>query len=164
MTQAVLPALRRARGRIVNVSSIGGRIALPLVGPYAASKFALEAVSDSLRREVRQFGVDVILIEPGGVKTPIWKKGSALADEMPADMPPRGAAVREHDVRAPRGRCEDRREDGLEPREVAKVIGMAMTKPPRPLPGGPRGEGRRRSWRSGLPARADGPPDRMQLR
>src|SRR5215208_5936163 len=82
VTQAFLPALRRAGGRIVNVSSIGGRVALPLVSAYNASKFGLEGLSDSLRREVRGQGVDVILIEPGGVKTPIWKKGRALADEM----------------------------------------------------------------------------------
>jgi NAD(P)-dependent dehydrogenase (short-subunit alcohol dehydrogenase family) len=88
VTQAFLPALRRARGRIVNVSSIGGRVALPLVSAYNASKFGLEGMSDSLRRELRSQGVDVILIEPGGVKTPIWEKGETLADEMMEDVPP----------------------------------------------------------------------------
>ena len=88
VTQAFLPALRRARGRIVNVSSIGGRVGLPLVGAYNASKFGLEGASDSLRRELRPHGVDVILIEPGGVRTPIWKKGASVADEIQADMPP----------------------------------------------------------------------------
>src|SRR5215217_2164649 len=88
VTQAFLPALRRARGRIVMVSSIGGRVALPLLGAYNASKFGLEGLSDSLRRELRAQGVDVILIEPGGVKTPIWKKGEQLADEMFEDVPP----------------------------------------------------------------------------
>ena len=88
VTQAFLPALRRGRGRIVNVSSIGGRIALPLAGPYAASKFALEAVSDSLRREVAQFGIEVSVVEPGGVKTPIWKKGTETAEQIAADLPP----------------------------------------------------------------------------
>src|SRR5919109_1448989 len=88
VTQAFLPALRRVRGRIVNVSSIGGRVALPLAGAYNASKFGLEGVSDALRRELRGQGVDVIVIEPGGVKTPIWKKGGELANEMIAGMPP----------------------------------------------------------------------------
>src|SRR5919204_489511 len=64
VTQAFLPALRKGRGRIVNVSSIGGRIALPLGGPYNASKFALEGLSDSLRRELRADGIEVSLIEP----------------------------------------------------------------------------------------------------
>src|SRR6185295_4750516 len=85
VTQAFLPALRRARGRIVNVSSIGGRVALPLVGAYNASKFALEGVSDALRRELRPLGVDVIVIEPGGVKTPIWTKSTKTADDMLED-------------------------------------------------------------------------------
>src|SRR5919109_2839441 len=88
VTQAFLPALRRAGGRIVNVSSIGGRVALPLVSAYNASKFGLEGMSDSLRREVRDQGVDVILIEPGGVKTPIWNKSRGAAEEMLQGAPP----------------------------------------------------------------------------
>src|SRR4051794_35262517 len=77
VTQAFLRLLREGRGRLVNISSIGGRMALPLVGPYNASKFALEAVSDSLRRELRGQGIDVVVIEPGAIKTPIWQKGNA---------------------------------------------------------------------------------------
>ncbi|HEU0024955.1 MAG TPA: SDR family oxidoreductase [Thermoleophilaceae bacterium] len=128
VTQALLPALRDARGRIVNVSSIGGRIALPLVGPYAASKFGLEGASDSLRRELRPFGVDVVLIEPGGVKTPIWKKGSERAEEMAAAMPPDAERLygKMMDVlRAETVRIGER--TGIEPREVAEVIGKALT-------------------------------------
>jgi NAD(P)-dependent dehydrogenase (short-subunit alcohol dehydrogenase family) len=128
VTQAFLPALRRARGRIVNVSSIGGRVALPLVGAYNASKFGLEGASDALRRELRGQGVDVILVEPGGVKTPIWERGEKLADEMLADAPPEAerlygtlvAKVREETAKI----AEER---GMEPREVAEVIGKALT-------------------------------------
>ncbi|MBV8406357.1 MAG: SDR family NAD(P)-dependent oxidoreductase [Alphaproteobacteria bacterium] len=74
--QAFLPLLRRAKpaGRIVNMSSLSGRIAFPFVGAYAASKHALEALSDSLRRELLIYGVDVIVIEPGAIDTPIWDK------------------------------------------------------------------------------------------
>ncbi|WP_028061794.1 SDR family NAD(P)-dependent oxidoreductase [Candidatus Solirubrobacter pratensis] len=86
ITQAVFAQLRAARGRVVNVSSIGGRMALPLYGPYAASKYALEALSDSLRREQRE--VKVILIEPGAIATPIWDRGIATADSLWAGMPP----------------------------------------------------------------------------
>lgn len=82
VTQAMLPMLRTARGRIVNVSSISGRIAAPYVGPYAASKHALEAISDSLRIELRNFGIHVALIEPGDVDTPIWQKSRAAADRL----------------------------------------------------------------------------------
>ena len=76
--QAFLPLLRRARGRIVNISSVSGRIAYPFMGPYAASKHALEALSDSLRRELLIYGVDVIVIEPGAIDTSIWDKAAHI--------------------------------------------------------------------------------------
>jgi NAD(P)-dependent dehydrogenase (short-subunit alcohol dehydrogenase family) len=82
VTQAVLPMIRAAKGRIVFVSSIGGKVALPYLSPYAASKHGIEAVGDSLRREMMQFGVGVSLIEPGAVATPIWEKGSDQASEL----------------------------------------------------------------------------------
>jgi len=70
LTQLVLPKMRENKfGKIVNISSIGGKFALPYGGWYHASKFALEALSDALRNEVKQFGIDVIVIEPGGVKS-----------------------------------------------------------------------------------------------
>lgn len=69
-----------AKGRIVNISSVGGRLAAPFLGAYVASKHALEGLSDSLRRELQIFGVDVIVVGPGSVATPIWDK--AEADEM----------------------------------------------------------------------------------
>jgi short-subunit dehydrogenase len=70
LIQLVLPYMRKHNnGKIINISSIGGKIALPLGGWYHASKFALEALSDSLRNEVKQFGIDVVVIEPGGVKS-----------------------------------------------------------------------------------------------
>jgi NAD(P)-dependent dehydrogenase (short-subunit alcohol dehydrogenase family) len=128
VTQAFLPALRRARGRIVNVSSIGGRVALPLVSAYNASKFGLEGLSDSLRRELRGQGVDVIVIEPGGVKTPIWNKGQRLADEMLEDVPPEAERLYGRmieTVRAETAKIEQER--GMEPCEVAETIGTALT-------------------------------------
>jgi len=70
LTQLVLPKMRQNKhGKIVNISSVGGKIALPLGGWYHASKFAMEALSDSMRMEVKPFGIDVIVIEPGGVKS-----------------------------------------------------------------------------------------------
>jgi len=78
VTQAFLPLLKTSRGRIVNMSSVAGRGALPFLGPYAASKFGLEAISDSLRRELLPFGVRVIVIEPGSFKTAIWSKVEAM--------------------------------------------------------------------------------------
>ena len=82
VTRAMLPALRRASGRIVFVSSIGGRVAMGFNGPYAASKHAIEAVGDALRVELHSSGVQVALIEPGSVATPIWDKSRAEADRL----------------------------------------------------------------------------------
>jgi NAD(P)-dependent dehydrogenase (short-subunit alcohol dehydrogenase family) len=128
VTQAFLPALRAGRGRIVNVSSIGGRMALPLVGAYNASKFALEAVSDSLRRELLPHGVDVIVIEPGGVKTPIWSKSDELATRMTADMPPEAERLYGRLIAAVRKQtAKIATETGIEAREVAEAIGRALT-------------------------------------
>jgi NAD(P)-dependent dehydrogenase (short-subunit alcohol dehydrogenase family) len=78
VTQAFLPLLKAARGRIVNISSVAGRGALPFMGPYAASKFGLEAISDSWRRELVPFGVRVIVIEPGTFRTRIWEKVESM--------------------------------------------------------------------------------------
>jgi NAD(P)-dependent dehydrogenase (short-subunit alcohol dehydrogenase family) len=128
VTQAFLPSLRAASGRIVNVSSIGGRVSMPLMGAYTMSKFGLEAFSDSLRRELLPQGVNVIVVEPGGVKTPIWRKGGELADQMIADMP--AEATRLY------GRMIDRlraltvriaQQTGIAPQEVAEVIATALT-------------------------------------
>lgn len=88
VTQAMLPALRRASGRIVFISSIGGRVAMAFTAPYAASKHAIEAFGDALRVELRTSGVQVALIEPGSVATPIWDKSRVEADRIsiPAEL------------------------------------------------------------------------------
>jgi NAD(P)-dependent dehydrogenase (short-subunit alcohol dehydrogenase family) len=82
VTQALLPAIRRARGRIVFVSSVGGRIALPFTGAYHASKWGLEAIGDVLRQELSPWGIHVSLIEPGAVTTPIWERGESEGDAI----------------------------------------------------------------------------------
>jgi NAD(P)-dependent dehydrogenase (short-subunit alcohol dehydrogenase family) len=128
VTQALLPLLRAGRGRIVNVSSIGGRVALPLMGAYAASKFALEALSDSLRRELRGQGMRVVVIEPGGVKTPIWDKGAEEADRLVAGASPEARERYGSLERALRAEAQKiATERGLPPEAVAEVIGKALT-------------------------------------
>jgi NAD(P)-dependent dehydrogenase (short-subunit alcohol dehydrogenase family) len=82
VTQAMLPALRLARGRVVNMSSLSGLTAGPYIGPYAASKHALEAISESFRLELRHFGIRVAVIEPADIATPIWEKSQQLADSL----------------------------------------------------------------------------------
>lgn len=84
VTQAFLPALRAARGRIVIVGSIAGQSALPFLGAYAMSKHALEAMADALRVELAPDGIHVSIVEPGTIATPIWKKPRPLLDTLPA--------------------------------------------------------------------------------
>jgi NAD(P)-dependent dehydrogenase (short-subunit alcohol dehydrogenase family) len=88
VTQALLPMIRAARGRVVLMSSIGGRMSFPHLSAYNASKHALEAIGDSLRQEMRQFGVEVAIVEPGAVATPFWDKGHAEAPKARAAMGP----------------------------------------------------------------------------
>ena len=82
VTQALLPALRRSRGRIVLMGSISGRSALPFLGAYAMSKFALEAMADALRVELAPWGMHVSIVEPGTIATPIWTKPQRTAAEL----------------------------------------------------------------------------------
>ena len=85
VTQALLPALRAARGRIVLIGSIAGTSALPFLGPYAISKFALEAFADSLRVELAPDSIHVSIIRPGTIATPIWTKPQPVADMLGPD-------------------------------------------------------------------------------
>jgi NAD(P)-dependent dehydrogenase (short-subunit alcohol dehydrogenase family) len=87
-TQAFLPMVRAARGRVVFVSSIGGRGGIAFLSPYNASKCAISAVGDSLRQEMRPFGVEVAIIEPGSIATEIWAKGDAQAPKLREAMSP----------------------------------------------------------------------------
>jgi NAD(P)-dependent dehydrogenase (short-subunit alcohol dehydrogenase family) len=86
--QTLLPALIRSKGRVVNISSVGGKVAMATYGPYAGTKFALEAVSDSLRREMAPFGVGVVVVEPGAVRTEMPGRAIATAHELMSAMTP----------------------------------------------------------------------------
>jgi NAD(P)-dependent dehydrogenase (short-subunit alcohol dehydrogenase family) len=127
VTRALLPAVIRARGRVVNMSSIGGRVANPLLGPYSATKFALEAVSDSLRREVAAHGVKVVSIEPGGIATPIWDKGLDDGRRITQDMPEEAARRYAKLIPAVIQVAERLGREGLPPEAVAEVVGKAVT-------------------------------------
>lgn len=82
VTRKFLPLLRRTHGRVINIGSISGRVAAPFLGPYCASKFAVRAFTDSLRREMMGHGVHVSLIEPGPIDTPIWDKSVSKAQQL----------------------------------------------------------------------------------
>lgn len=120
VTQAFLPLLKAARGRIVNVSSVAGRVALPFMGPYAASKFALEAVSDSLRRELLPFGVAVIVIQPGSVRSRIWERVQAMDLRRYAGTP------YERVLERFRARALQSGERGLPPEVVARTVSRVL--------------------------------------
>jgi NAD(P)-dependent dehydrogenase (short-subunit alcohol dehydrogenase family) len=127
VTQAFLALLRKGRGRIVNVSSIGGRIALPFAGPYAASKFGIEAISDSMRRELRPWGIEVSVIEPGSVATKIWDKGTAKARELSENLPPEGHELYGGAIAKMQKLAAETAARGIPPEEVAKDVAHALT-------------------------------------
>jgi NAD(P)-dependent dehydrogenase (short-subunit alcohol dehydrogenase family) len=127
VTQALLPLLRRAHGRIVNMSSLNGRIAAPYLAPYAASKYALEAISDALRSELRAWGIEVSLIEPGSHATPIWDKSFAAADELEAASAREGLALYEADLAAVRAASRRMAETAPPVDAVVRAVIHALT-------------------------------------
>jgi NAD(P)-dependent dehydrogenase (short-subunit alcohol dehydrogenase family) len=125
VTRACLPMLRAARGRIINISSITGLVALPGASVYAGSKHAVEAITDSLRVELAPLGMKVIAVEPGGIKTPLWRKGAARDAAMPNDT----ATTAIHELYAPIVRLLRKlnaKPRGLPPEAVAKVVVDAL--------------------------------------
>ncbi len=88
VTKAVLPRLRESRGRVLFISSVNGRIATPMLGPYSASKFALEAGCDALRVELKAWGIPVVLIEPAQTDTDMWRTAGDMVVQIEADMSP----------------------------------------------------------------------------
>lgn len=127
VTRALTPALRTGQGRIANMSSISGRMALPLLGPYAASKFALEAISDALRVELAPQGIRVAVIEPGAVRTPIWDKGIARADEVRATLPPEAFEQYGEAIERLEAAARHAAKSGVPPGRVAKAVYHALS-------------------------------------
>ncbi len=126
VTKALLPLVRAARGRIVFVGSVNGVLAPPFLAPYSASKHAIEAIGESLRVEMRPFGVEVSIVEPGAVKTPIWEKARRVGDEAIAAMSSEqralyGARTEDFTRAALRGA-----ERGVAPEKVAKAVTHAL--------------------------------------
>ncbi|MFJ8689598.1 SDR family NAD(P)-dependent oxidoreductase [Micromonospora wenchangensis] len=127
VTQALLPALLHGGGRVVNISSIGGKAAMPTYGAYAGAKFALEAVSDALRREVAPLGVPVVVIEPGGVRTKMAARGVATANQLAAAMTPEQDARYGSLVQAINTLMRTGTASGVTADAAARVIARAVT-------------------------------------
>jgi NAD(P)-dependent dehydrogenase (short-subunit alcohol dehydrogenase family) len=127
VTQAVLPPIRRAGGRVVFVSSAGGRMALPFGGPYHAAKFGLEAVADSLRQELRPWGLEVAVIEPGSIDTPIWERAVSTYEEMAARAPARQQELYGRRLSALQEGARRTAARGIPPEKAARAIERALT-------------------------------------
>ncbi|HTZ85914.1 MAG TPA: SDR family oxidoreductase [Solirubrobacteraceae bacterium] len=125
VTKALLPSLRAARGRIVFVSSVGGRVTMAFTGPYAAAKHGLEAVGDALRVELRSSGIQVALVEPGSVATPIW--GKSLASEQEIEVPSQLREQYGHVPAAMEKNIRNTEKRGVPPEHVARAIERALT-------------------------------------
>ncbi len=124
--QAVLPAIRRAKGRVVFVGSVAGRSAMPMMGPYAASKHALEALADSLRVELRPWGIYVSIVEPGVIATPIWETSIASATRARERMSERTTEYYGRIIDALTRRAQGGTMRGLPPERVAAVVEHAL--------------------------------------
>jgi NAD(P)-dependent dehydrogenase (short-subunit alcohol dehydrogenase family) len=127
VTQAFLEQIRRAAGRVVHIGSIGGRLATPFVGPYSASKHAMEAITDAMRFELAPWGIGVSIVEPGSIATPIWDKGQVAADEMLKRLPERATELYGDDFTAVRSFAIETGKRGIPPAAVAKAVAHALT-------------------------------------
>lgn len=127
VTQAFLPLLRQGHGRIVNLGSISGRLALPFGGGYSMSKFAVEALTDELRFELRPWKLHVALVEPGGIATPLWKKSRGMAERLLEDMSEEARGYYGSIFPTLHALAVRWEKQGTAPEEVAKVVVHALT-------------------------------------
>jgi NAD(P)-dependent dehydrogenase (short-subunit alcohol dehydrogenase family) len=126
VTRAMLPMIREATGRIVFIGSIGGKLATMMMGPYNASKFAIEAIGESLRAELHPWGIHVSVIEPGAVKTEIWDKGRQSAERLERELPAEAVTRYAAHIGAIRKGIEMQDKGGVEPERVAKAVDHAL--------------------------------------
>lgn len=127
VTQEFLPMLRAARGRIVMMSSVAGRSALPMVGAYSASKFALEAIADTWRVELYRWGIEVVLVEPGATRTPIWDKSATLTVGIMEGADPERVALYKGLIEVGSGFARKASLEGMPVEEVAGTVLTALT-------------------------------------
>ncbi len=129
VTQAMLPLIRQGSGRIVFIGSIGGKVSTQLVAPYNASKFAIEAIGESLRHELHPWRIAVSVVEPGAVKTPIWDKTAEEADRIERELPEEARQRYARHIRAARKALAMQARRGVPPEEVAKAVEHALFAP-----------------------------------
>lgn len=133
VTQAFLPLLRKAKGRILNISSLSGTMVFPYMGAYAASKHGLEAITDALRQELYRWGIDVISIEPGSVETPIWCKEEQSARQRVNSFPPEAEELYGTQLRQMERVINRTGHRGMPVRQISEIIYEALiVKKPKP--------------------------------
>jgi NAD(P)-dependent dehydrogenase (short-subunit alcohol dehydrogenase family) len=125
ITQAFLPMLRNGNGRIVNVGSLSGLLTTPFLGPYCASKYAVEAITDAMRMELHSSGIKVSLIEPGSIKTPMWRNSLSMAESIEKKMLPGHESYRKA-VNSFREVAIKTGDAGIAPEKVALKIAHAL--------------------------------------
>lgn len=127
VTRAVLPRLRKARGRIVFISSVNGRISMPMLGPYCASKFALEAAADALRLELRAWGIPVVLVEPAQTDTDMWRTADDMVLQIEAAMSPESRMLYARHIAGMRKFVPAARRMAVSTDKVVAVVEEALT-------------------------------------
>ena len=127
ITKSFLHLLRKSKGHIINISSIAGRIAAPMLTPYCASKFSVEAISDGLRREVREFNVKVTLVEPGPIDTPIFNKGLIEIEKAEKNIDPELMDIYRVHTRKLKNEFKEAVISANPVSDVTKVINHALT-------------------------------------
>jgi NAD(P)-dependent dehydrogenase (short-subunit alcohol dehydrogenase family) len=125
--QAFMPLIRRGPGRIVNIGSIGGRVATPLMAPYHASKFAFVALTHCLRQELRPWGIWVCIVEPGSTRTEIWSKALKLTDQIRDDLPDEGMRLYGAAIAGATKGIEKQAKAAVPAERVAKAVAHALT-------------------------------------
>jgi NAD(P)-dependent dehydrogenase (short-subunit alcohol dehydrogenase family) len=126
VTQAFIPLIRKAKGTIVFIASIGGRVASPFLSPYNASKFAIEALSESLRHELRPWEIDVVVVEPGSIDTEIWAKGNEQVRERVEELPEDAKRLYGRQLIRFAEVLNETASRGIPPENVAEVIHKAI--------------------------------------
>lgn len=126
VTQAFLPLLRKSQGRVINMGSDNGKVSVPFLGPYCASKFALEALTDALRIELQPWGISVSIVEPGTVTTPIWETSIAKANDIWNKLP-EAYSLYNPAIDAIRKTASKLSKNGFPAEVVAKAVAHALT-------------------------------------
>jgi NAD(P)-dependent dehydrogenase (short-subunit alcohol dehydrogenase family) len=126
VTQAFLPLIRTAKGTIVFIASIGGRVASPFLSPYNTSKFGVEALGESLRHELKPWDIDVAIVEPGSIDTEIWAKGADTMRDRVSKMPPKARRLYGRQMARFGEVLTETASRGISPEKVAKVIHKAI--------------------------------------